>query len=31
MPYSQPHREKLRIWQSLLVFLQLLDPTIYTP
>ena len=30
MPYSQQHREKLRIWQSLLVFLQLLDPTIYT-
>lgn len=30
MPYSEEHRQKLRVWQSLLVFLQLLDPTIYT-
>lgn len=30
MPYSQQHREKVRIWQALIVFLQLLEPTIYT-
>jgi len=30
MPYSQHHRQKLRTWQSLVVFLQLLDPEIYT-
>ena len=30
MPNSQQHRQKLRIWQSLLVFLPLLDPEVYT-
>mmetsp|Transcript_15937 Transcript_15937/g.26858 ORF Transcript_15937/g.26858 Transcript_15937/m.26858 type:complete len:171 (-) Transcript_15937:939-1451(-) len=30
MPYSQQFREKLRIWQSLIVFLELLDPQVYS-
>jgi hypothetical protein len=30
MPYSQLFREKLRIWQALIVMVTLLDPQIYT-
>ena len=30
-PYSNEHRQKLRVWQSLLVLVQLLDPSVYTP
>jgi hypothetical protein len=30
MPYSEPHRFKVRIWQTLVIALDLLDPnTIY--
>ena len=30
-PWSDSHRLGIRIWQFLLVMLQLLDPAIYTP
>ena len=31
MNYSEPHRTKLRMWQTCIVLVQLLDPKIYTP
>jgi len=30
-PWSDSHRLGIRIWQMLLVLIQLLDPTVYTP
>src|SRR3569833_2765743 len=30
MPYSDKHRVKVRLWQFILVVLQLLDPKLYT-
>eukprot|EP00351_Strombidinopsis_sp_SopsisLIS2011_P003980 CAMPEP_0116875632 /NCGR_PEP_ID=MMETSP0463-20121206/7666_1 /TAXON_ID=181622 /ORGANISM="Strombidinopsis sp, Strain SopsisLIS2011" /LENGTH=51 /DNA_ID=CAMNT_0004521615 /DNA_START=3677 /DNA_END=3832 /DNA_ORIENTATION=+ len=30
IPYGDKHRFKIRVWQFLIVMLQLLDPQVYT-
>lgn len=30
MPYSEKHRVKVRVWQTLVVLLEFLDPNLYT-